>query len=168
MLNKAHKSTKRLTSGMYGHLSLWAHSLRTVLMAVFILLMTYMLVRSKENSVGIAQESFISKLYHNTPIQAQVVDISSCLLCKCGVGFYRMHACVFCDFLTFIRDSRPWMERSGAPCSGYKLCSWIAICYAVHSSFVSNSSLYVGFLHLVLVLVDNGISDFAFLSLGCA
>ena len=52
MLNKAHKSTKRLTSGMYGHLSLWAHSLRTVLMAVFILLMTYMLVRSKENSVA--------------------------------------------------------------------------------------------------------------------
>lgn len=46
---------KWLGSGLYGHFSLWAHSLRTILMAVFILLMTYMLVRSSENSVAINQ-----------------------------------------------------------------------------------------------------------------
>lgn len=46
---------KWLGSSLYGHFSLWAHSLRTILMAVFILLMTYMLVRSSENSVAMNQ-----------------------------------------------------------------------------------------------------------------
>lgn len=46
---------KWMGSSLYGHFSLWAHSLRTILMAVFILLMTYMLVRSSENSVAMNQ-----------------------------------------------------------------------------------------------------------------
>lgn len=44
-----------LSAGLYGHFSLWAHSLRTILAAVFILLMTYMLVRSQEHSVAMNQ-----------------------------------------------------------------------------------------------------------------
>lgn len=51
MLEKGRRSIKWLSSALYGHFSFWAHSLRTILMAVFVLLMTYMLVRSKENSI---------------------------------------------------------------------------------------------------------------------
>ena len=55
MLNKKRASCKWLLSSLYGHLSLWAHSLRTILMAAFILLMTYMLVRSYAHSVTVNQ-----------------------------------------------------------------------------------------------------------------
>lgn len=40
-----------LSAGLKGHFSLWTHSLRTVLMTVFILLMTFMLVKSSESNV---------------------------------------------------------------------------------------------------------------------
>lgn len=42
---------KWMSSALYGHFRLWAHSLRAILMIVFIVLMTYMLARSTENSV---------------------------------------------------------------------------------------------------------------------
>lgn len=55
MLDKGRRSTQWLASSVYGHFSFWAHSLRTIFMAVFILLMTYMLVKSTENSVAMSQ-----------------------------------------------------------------------------------------------------------------
>lgn len=48
-------SFKWLGASLYGHFNLWAHSLRTILMAIFILLMNYMLTRSYENSVTMNQ-----------------------------------------------------------------------------------------------------------------
>ena len=51
MLEKGRRCVKWLSSALYGHFSFWTHSLRTILMAVFVLLMTYMLVKSKENSI---------------------------------------------------------------------------------------------------------------------
>ncbi len=51
MHDEKRKTCKWLGSSLYGHLNLWAHSLRTILMAIFILLMTYMLVRSFENGI---------------------------------------------------------------------------------------------------------------------
>lgn len=53
MHNALHKKAKWLTSSVYGNFSLWAYSFRTVLMMIFVFLMTYMLVRSMENSVQI-------------------------------------------------------------------------------------------------------------------
>lgn len=52
MLKEMKKISRWLSSSVYGHLSLWLSSIRTILMALFILLMTYMLVRSMENSVS--------------------------------------------------------------------------------------------------------------------
>ncbi|MGM9600151.1 MAG: hypothetical protein ACI3W5_01020 [Faecousia sp.] len=53
MLERAKKNTKWLGASVYGHFSLWAYSMRTILMTMFILLMTYMLVRSMENSISV-------------------------------------------------------------------------------------------------------------------
>ena len=54
-----HKERNRfsgwLSASLYGHLSLWKSSIRTTLMAIFILLMTYMLVRSMGNSVSVSK-----------------------------------------------------------------------------------------------------------------
>ena len=36
-----------MCAALYGHFGLWAHSLRTVLMLIFALMMNYMLVRSE-------------------------------------------------------------------------------------------------------------------------
>lgn len=55
MHNERRRSAGWMNASLYGHFSLWAHSLRTVLMAVFILLMTYMLARSTENSIIVNQ-----------------------------------------------------------------------------------------------------------------
>lgn len=55
MHNEECRSTNWMNASLYGHFSLWAHSLRTVLMAAFILLMTYMLTRSTENSIAMNQ-----------------------------------------------------------------------------------------------------------------
>ncbi len=52
MFRERKNSSGWLSSSIYGHLSLWMCSIRTILMALFILLMTYMLVRSMENSVS--------------------------------------------------------------------------------------------------------------------
>lgn len=51
MLDRKRGSFKWLAATLNGHLSLWVHSLRTILMVIFILLMTYMLIRSYEQSV---------------------------------------------------------------------------------------------------------------------
>ena len=53
MLKERNKPLQWLRASLYGHLSLWMRSIRTILMAVFILLMTYMLVRSMENSISV-------------------------------------------------------------------------------------------------------------------
>ena len=53
MLKERNKPLQWLRASLYGHLSLWMRSIRTILMAVFILLMTYMLVRSMENSTSV-------------------------------------------------------------------------------------------------------------------
>lgn len=55
MPDKGRRSIQWLASSVYGHFSFWAHSLRTIFMAAFILLMTYMLVKSTENSVAMSQ-----------------------------------------------------------------------------------------------------------------
>lgn len=53
MLSGIRRRRKWLSSSMYGHFCMWAYSLRTIMMTVFILLMTYMLVRSTENSIQV-------------------------------------------------------------------------------------------------------------------
>lgn len=55
MSDEKRTSSKWLSASLYGHFNLWAHSLRTILMAIFILLMNYMLTRSYENSITISQ-----------------------------------------------------------------------------------------------------------------
>ena len=40
-----------MCAALYGHFGLWAHSLRTVLMLIFALMMNYMLVRSEGTRV---------------------------------------------------------------------------------------------------------------------
>lgn len=55
MFDKGRRLTKWLSAVLYGHFNFWAHSLRTILMAMFVFLMTYMLVRSKENSIVTSQ-----------------------------------------------------------------------------------------------------------------
>ena len=55
MSDKKRISSKWLSASLYGHFNLWAHSLRTILMAIFILLMNYMLTRSYESGVTMRQ-----------------------------------------------------------------------------------------------------------------
>lgn len=55
MFNKGHKNLRWLSSTLYGHFSLWSHSLRATLMMIFIFLMTYMLAKSTENEVAARQ-----------------------------------------------------------------------------------------------------------------
>lgn len=57
MPDKRRNLGKGIRAALYGHFSLWAYSLRTILMIVFVLLMTYMLVRSKQNNVMLRQYS---------------------------------------------------------------------------------------------------------------
>lgn len=51
MPEKKRNTRSWLSASLKGHFCLWTHSLRTILMVIFILLMTYMLVRSEENGV---------------------------------------------------------------------------------------------------------------------
>lgn len=55
MLDRRRTPGGWLRASLYGHFTLWAHSLRTILMAVFILLMNYMLVRSQANGVAVSR-----------------------------------------------------------------------------------------------------------------
>ena len=55
MSDKKRISSKWLSASLYGHFNLWAHSLRTILLAIFILLMNYMLTRSYESGVTMRQ-----------------------------------------------------------------------------------------------------------------
>lgn len=55
MSDEKRTSSKWLSASLYGHFTLWAHSLRTILMAIFILLMNYMLARSYESIMATRQ-----------------------------------------------------------------------------------------------------------------
>lgn len=53
MCNKKERTSKWMRSSLYGHFSLCAHSLRTLLMVLFIVMMTFMLVKSHEHNISI-------------------------------------------------------------------------------------------------------------------
>ena len=46
-MSEKQKPMNWMFAALYGHFSLWAHSLRTILMLIFALMMNYMLVRSE-------------------------------------------------------------------------------------------------------------------------
>lgn len=52
MLNRENGKGKWLTSSIYAYFSLWLHSLRTALMLIFVLLMTFMLTETTKNSIS--------------------------------------------------------------------------------------------------------------------
>lgn len=55
MVDKKYRNFTWLKASVYSHFNLWTHSLRTILMVIFILLMNYMLAKSYENSVSLNQ-----------------------------------------------------------------------------------------------------------------
>lgn len=117
MLSWARKSARWLLASMYGHLSLWMHSLRTILAAIFIFLMTYMLTKSTESMCSIYQfEIHLGELmYHYANRGFHIINTSVGLL----VLLSELPKRISYQNYTMIRLSRrKWLVSLVAFCMG--------------------------------------------------